>query len=255
MRSPMKNTDLYLIRHGEAFANVDHIIGGMRGDTGLTPIGVRQAEHLRDRLAATREIEADVLIASTLPRARQTAGIIAPALGLPLTLDDSVQELRPGEADGLSVEDAVLRFDIPDVERDPFRPVSPGGESWGDFMLRVSAALAHITREHAGKTVVVVTHGGFIDGAFLYFFRMNALALPPAQFATRHTSVTHWQHRLRWNQTEGWHLVAYNDCMHLRDLDRGTRIPWAGLSSRSPSSAEEPAVPIPTEMADEPTQS
>ena len=32
-------TDLYLIRHGEAVANVEPIIGGMRGDVGLTELG------------------------------------------------------------------------------------------------------------------------------------------------------------------------------------------------------------------------
>ena len=34
-------THLYLIRHGEAVSNVEPIIGGMRGDTGLSPLGVR----------------------------------------------------------------------------------------------------------------------------------------------------------------------------------------------------------------------
>jgi len=80
-------THLYLIRHAEAVSNVEPIIAGMRGDTGLTAHGVAQAERLRDRLAAG-EIAADVLIASTLPRAQQTAEIIAPALGLPIIWDD-----------------------------------------------------------------------------------------------------------------------------------------------------------------------
>ena len=87
-------TNLYLIRHGEAVSNVEPIIGGMRGDVGLTALGIAQAERLRDRLAATHEIPADVLIASNLPRARQTAEIIQPALGVPVCLDESVQEMR-----------------------------------------------------------------------------------------------------------------------------------------------------------------
>jgi 2,3-bisphosphoglycerate-dependent phosphoglycerate mutase len=240
-------TNLYLIRHGEAFANVSHVVGGMRGDTGLTPLGVVQAERLRARLAATGELAADVLIASTLPRARQTAEIIAPALGLPLTLDDEVQELRPGDADGLPLDEAVRRYALPDVERDPFRPISPGGESWAQFMLRVCAALDRITRAHQGRKVAVVTHGGFIDGAFLHFFKMNALTLPPAHFATRHTSMTHWQHRQRWNQNEAWHLVYYNDSAHLRDIDRPGRIPWATLSAPPRGGPDGPAVPLPTE--------
>ncbi len=237
-------TNLYLIRHGEALANVNHIVGGMRGDTGLTPLGVVQAERLRDRLAATGELPADVLIASTFPRAKQTAEIIAPALRLPLTLDDEVQELRPGEADGLPLGEAMMRYAI-DFEREPYRPVSPGGESWAAFMLRVCVALDRITREHEGRTVAVVTHGGFIDGAFLHFFKMNALAFPPAHFSTRHTSLTHWQRRRRWGRAEGWHLICYNDSAHLRDVERTVRIPWAELSTLAPRSVDGPPGPPP----------
>jgi 2,3-bisphosphoglycerate-dependent phosphoglycerate mutase len=233
-------TNLFLIRHGEAVANVTQIVGGMRGDTGLTPLGVTQAERLRDRLAATREIAADVLIASTLPRARQTAEIIAPALRVPLTLDDDVQELRPGAADGLSLKEARQRYAIPELEREPFRPVSPGGESWALFTLRVCAALDRITREHEGKTIVIVTHGGFIDSSFVHFFKMNPHAPPGAHFATRHTSLTHWQLKRRWSQTSSWHLVYYNDGAHMRDIDRPVRIPWTTLSLVPRATAEEP---------------
>ncbi|MFT3767516.1 MAG: histidine phosphatase family protein [Minicystis sp.] len=221
-------TNLVLIRHGEAEANVRHIVGGMRGDTGLTPRGVLQAERLRDRLAATGEITAHVLLASTLPRARQTAEIIAPALDLEVTLDDELHELRPGEADGLPLAEAIARFGLPDFEREPERPLGPGAESWHGFMGRVAAAIDRIVRAHEGNTIVAVTHGGFVDGAFAHFLRLGA-GFPPAQFSTRHASITHWQKRPRWNQAEGWHLVTFNDAAHLRDIDRSERIPWAAL--------------------------
>src|SRR5262249_22253167 len=77
-------TNLYLIRHADYTFGLED---GKYRDLGLTPLGVKQAELLRDRLATTGEIKADVLIASTMPRARQTAEILAPALGLPVVLD------------------------------------------------------------------------------------------------------------------------------------------------------------------------
>jgi 2,3-bisphosphoglycerate-dependent phosphoglycerate mutase len=208
-------TNIYFIRHAEAVVNASQIVGGMRGDTGLTPLGISQAERLRDRLATTREIVADTLVASSLPRARQTAEIIAPALDIPILLDDDLQELRPGEADGLSLKEAMERFSIPDFERDVFRPISPGGESWAQFMFRVYATLDRITREQDERSVVIVTHGGFIDGALLYFFGQNPLASPKVGFSTRHVSITNWKKRKRWSGTEGWHLVVYNDTAHL----------------------------------------
>jgi probable phosphoglycerate mutase len=226
-------TNLVLIRHGEAEANVQRIVGGPRGDTGLTARGKQQAERLRDRLAATSEIAAHVLLASSLPRARETAEIIAPALGLPVTLDDELQELGVGEADGLPLDEAIARYGLPDFAKNPQRPASPGGESWAGFMARVAGALERVAREHAGRTVVMVTHGGFVDGAFVHFLRLTVESFPPVQFGTRHASITHWQQRPFWSGKTGWRLVTFSDAAHLHDLDAPERIPWASLRRRA----------------------
>src|SRR5579884_2653998 len=206
-------TRLYLIRHAEA----NSAIQGFIGDGGLSPLGILQAKRLRDRLAASHEIAADVLIASTLPRARETAEIIAPALGLEIQLDDDVQELRIGEADGLSIAEARRRFGFPEMRDEPYAQIAPGGENWGQFVLRVGTTLNRITQEHAGKTVVVVTHGGFIDSAFLVFLRMHTLVPPPVDFYTHNTSITHWELARHGNDAR-WRLVRYNDDTHIRDI-------------------------------------
>jgi broad specificity phosphatase PhoE len=49
-----ETTELYLIRHGESVANVTPIIGGMRGDAGLTDRGREQAQLLEKRLREAR---------------------------------------------------------------------------------------------------------------------------------------------------------------------------------------------------------
>ncbi|MBC8075455.1 MAG: histidine phosphatase family protein [Chloroflexales bacterium] len=244
-------THLYLIRHGESWPNVRPIIGGMKGDEGLTPLGISQAERLRDRLAATREIPADVLIASTLPRARQTAQIIAPALRLPITLDDEVQELRMGEADGMSHEAFDQTFGRPDFQRQPTRPVAPGGESWSSFMLRVATNLERIAAQHAGKHVAIVCHGGVIDGSLIYFFGLDGLRLPRVRFYTRNTSITYWQlieSDAASNQLASprWRLEYYNDATHLREVGARESISWDELAEPE-SGSDTPAVPLPTE--------
>ncbi len=240
-------THLYLIRHGEAITNVEPIIGGMRGDTGLSPLGVRQAEALRDRLAGTREIAADVLIASTLPRARQTAEIIAPALGLPIVWEDDVQEMRVGEADGLSLDEFARRYGVPDPERDPYRPLAPGGESWAQFLLRVGTALHRIAHEHDGKTIAIVCHGGVIDGSLVCFFGLSTQTLPTVEFQTHNTSITHWERRARPDNRARWRLVAYNDVAHLRDIGAVEYTHWDELRAQPVTGADQPAVPLPTE--------
>jgi probable phosphoglycerate mutase len=232
-------TNLYLIRHGEAMAVKTHVMAGMRGDEGLTPLGREQAARLRDRLRATGEIAADALLASTLPRAAQTAEIIAPALGLPILWDDDLQEMRPGEADGLPEEEFRARYGRPNFEQDPFKPISPGGENWGQFTLRVGTLLDRIIRTYAGKTVVLVCHGGVIDASFLYFFDMPTLRLPAVGFYTHNTSITHWRLDERYGQPR-WRLVRYNDDVHLHDTVR-----WAAAGDVEGD--ESPAVPVPTE--------
>ncbi|MBP1467662.1 histidine phosphatase family protein [Candidatus Chloroploca sp. M-50] len=236
-------TNLYLIRHGEAWANVQPILAGMQGDKGLTPRGVKQAERLRDRLAHG-ELQADVLIASTLPRARQTAEIIQPALGVPIILDDEVQELRLGEVDGMTNQEAWAIFGPPDFEQYPLRPIAPGGESWGGFMLRVAEALTRITSEHAGKSIVLVCHGGVIDGAFMHFFQMPSNVLPPTDFHTRNTSLTHWEQVHRRGRLL-WRLNSYNDIAHLHDIGATESVRWEDTDLQAPGG--HPASPVPTE--------
>ena len=230
-------TNLYLIRHGEAFGNVEPIITGMKADKGLTPRGVAQAERLRDRLVGG-ELAANVLIASTLPRARQTAEIIQSALNLPIILDDDVQELMIGEADGMTNQAAWAKFGQPDFDRQPLRPIAPGGESWGEFTLRVSRALTRITAEHVGKSIVVVCHGGVIDCSFVHFFHMPGLVLPPTDFHTRNTSLTHWE-RVNRRDRQLWRLNSYNDITHLHDIGAVESLRWEDTHPASPVPTEE----------------
>lgn len=245
-------THLYLIRHGQAFGNVEPMMAGMRGDRGLTELGVTQAEHLRDRLAASGEIQADVLIASTLPRARQTAQIIAPALNLPIIYDDEAHELRLGEGDGMHLDEFKAKYGWVDFDKEPLRPICPGGESWGSFTLRVGEFLTRIAQEHAGKTVVVVCHGGVIDAAFMFFFQMPTLSIPPIGFYTHNTSITHWERAFQRGKMI-WRLVRYNDDTHLRDVGRGKTIDWSSIrpAAPAPPADDEPIGPLPTEERDE----
>jgi 2,3-bisphosphoglycerate-dependent phosphoglycerate mutase len=235
-------THVYLIRHGESWANVQPIVAGMKGDKGLTPRGVAQAERLRDRLAHG-ELHADVLIASPLPRARQTAEIIQPALNLPIIFDDDVQELMIGEADGMTNQEAWAKFGLPDFEGFPLRPIAPGGESWGTFTLRVAQTLTRITREHADKTLVIVCHGGVIDASFMHFFQMPTLVLPPTDFHTRNTSITHWEQIFRRGR-KLWRLNSYNDIAHLHDIGATESVRWEDTELTNDA---HPASPVPTE--------
>jgi probable phosphoglycerate mutase len=211
-------TDLYLIRHGESVANVEPIIGGRRGDAGLTDRGHRQAELLQRRLMQHRVL-ADVLYTSTLPRARQTAAYVSRALGLPAMAEDGLRELDPGAADGMSVAEWQDRY--PGLEHgpaaDPFHEFAPGGESWAGFLARAGATLQTLVRRHPDQTVVAVTHGGVIECSLLLALGLGA-TFDQLSLDLANTGVTHWRHHAdRDPGRPSWTLVALSDAHHLVD--------------------------------------
>ena len=216
-------TRVVLVRHGEAECNVSGVCGGPRGCRGLTPHGVRQVEALRDRLGSTGELAgADALYASVLPRAIQTAELLAPALRaigadgttgpLPaLQVDCGLCELHPGEADALSWAEFTQRFGDPDWDVEPDRPIAPGGESWTGFVARVSDTLEHLVARHPGELVVVACHAGVIEASMLGMLPITAgREGARLQLRTHHASLTTWE-----VEGERWRLLGYNDATHL----------------------------------------
>jgi probable phosphoglycerate mutase len=201
-------THVYLIRHGDYVFDLQD---GKYRDLGLTPEGVRQTECLRDRLLRTGEIKPDVLIASTMRRAHETATILAPALGCPIILDKEVEEWR-NEDGSLSPEEFTARWQqVPEPQRPFFRWV-PGGENWLEFSVRAQLALNRILQEHEGKTIVIVCHGNVIEASFVYFFGLSGATLQRAPVAVKHTAITHWFRRA---DEQTWLLERYNDYHHL----------------------------------------
>jgi len=238
-------THLYLIRHGQAISAVENTIG----NTGLSPLGIKQAQRLRDRLAATGEIAADVLIASTMLRAKQTAEILAPALGLPIIFDDEVQEWRngvPKDLEKMNLEEYREKYNAVPFDQKPFFQMVPSAETWVQFMLRAATALNRITHEYAGKTIVIVCHAGIVDCSFITFFGMSTLQFPQARFDTHNTSITHWYKSSSTERPASWVLECYNDVMHLHDIDSPVRIPWKDIARKPAVGAD--GAKTPTEV-------
>ncbi len=166
--APPTGACLVLVRHGEARCNVDGVVGGARGDGSLTARGRDQVRALRDRLARSGEFDdVSAFYTSTLPRAVETAALLAPALppGLTPVSDDDLCELRPGAADGLTWDEVAQRYGSLAWREDPRAPFAPGGESRLEFFERCARALARLAERHPGQRVLVVSHGGVIEQA------------------------------------------------------------------------------------------
>ncbi len=211
-------TTLTLIRHGESNVTVNRVIGGHRSCSGLSDLGRQQAERLRERLANTGELAADVLIASNFSRAIQTAEVIAPALGdLALDIDPGFGEHDPGpEIDGMTFDGYVERFGTPNWS-DPDVDVFPGGETIAAFHSRVGSALAALIEAHRGTSIVVACHGGVVDATFRHLLRTASTG--GFELHTLNTSITEFRSVAASGE---WRLRRYNDAAHLHGLPAET---------------------------------
>ena len=206
---------IVLVRHGQSRATVEGFAGGERGCLGLTDLGRLQARALAERWAATDELGPVArLLSSTLRRAVETAEILAPALGLAIVEDAALNEMEPGEGDGLPWDEWERRYGYFDLAAEPFRPLSPGGESWAGFGLRATTALAGLGRAEEGTTVVVC-HGGIIEQSSVLGFGLAAQTPPGSAVVTPpNTSVTEWSVEVH-DGALRWRLVRFADAGHL----------------------------------------
>lgn len=155
---------LYIARHGETAWNVENKVSG-RTDIPLSARGLEQAQKLAE---SAKGKGIDVILCSPLLRARQTAQAVSDAIGVPIEIDDRLIELDFGIFEGGPRSD-------PDFKRVRGQMPTryPGGESAFDLAHRVYSLLEDVKRNYAGKTVLLVCHGGVCRMVRSYFLDMT----------------------------------------------------------------------------------
>ena len=206
---------LILVRHGDAHAGFHGVIGGPTGCTGLTDRGRQQAAALRDHLAASGRVRADVLLSSVIPRAVETAEIIAPGLGIEtFGRECDLCEVHTGEADGLEWAEWGVRYGSFDMEAEPDRVFAPEGESWNSFHERVRRTLERVARDYESQTVVAVCHAGVIMASMRVLLGMRHPGAG-ARLRPTNTGLTEWEHD---PSLDRWTLHSFNETGHLLAL-------------------------------------
>jgi alpha-ribazole phosphatase len=157
----MESIRFLLVRHGETDWNRQGRFLGQSAAP-LNRAGVRQAAALRAGLAGET---LHAVYASDLPRAAQTAGIIAEKHARPVIAAPGLRELAFGRWEGLTFSEIEQRY--PQACRawldEPWQVCPPGGESLRDFTARLERIYAALLRDHPGETVLLVTHGGVVQ--------------------------------------------------------------------------------------------
>ena len=203
-------TRFIVVRHGETQWNVEERIQG-HGDSPLTAAGIEQAQAIARRLAGE---EFDVLVSSDLGRAAQTARHIAALCGHPIVADARLRERDFGVGEGLTYDEIGARY--PDAfsrtrATDPDYTI-PGGESRRAFHERVTAAFEALAREHAGRRVAVVCHGGVL--ATIY---RHISGIPIGE--PHKVAITNASYNAFASGEAGWTLESWDDTAHLPATD------------------------------------
>jgi|GEM_PF-1662372 len=152
---------IFMVRHGEAETNVtDVIISEESRPFSITDKGREQSRKTAAEIkAALGDRQVDAIYCSPLTRTRETAAIIAEALGFDaakIEYRDELREIGFGEANGKHEAEYYAHFADP-MER--WAKGTPGGESLTDVRRRTVAFLKEMRERHGGKNVLVVSHG------------------------------------------------------------------------------------------------
>lgn len=153
---------LVLVRHGETEGNVAKILDTRVPGLPLTERGAAQAK----TFGATLLNPPLALFCSAALRARQTAGYIEAATGVPVQLLDAVYEVQVGELEGRSDAQAHNLFQriYRDWHTGELDERVPGGESGYDVLARFLPVIADLRATYlrpgsADGDVLLVNHG------------------------------------------------------------------------------------------------
>ena len=218
----MADLTLHFVRHGESLANASDRAGRPRPADwdALSELGWEQARGLGRRLDGEG---LELIVASTMRRAQETAQGITEVLGLPIETDPDLHEVRQSDAFYASSPDfgdtGTLNW-MPTAPRDF---AEPGAESFADILGRVHRVRERLSERAAQQRILAVSHFGF-----LHFFLGDVLfgddfgpELVPGLYMAGHanTEITLFEHRARRRMDgidfPGWVLTTWNDQTHL----------------------------------------
>jgi glucosyl-3-phosphoglycerate phosphatase len=244
---------LLVWRHGRTEWNASGRFQGQL-DPPLDDVGRAQAARTAPHLAAALRDEQVVVVSSDLQRAVDTAGALAPLLGVPVRLDERLREHGLGCWEGLTRVEVAEQYPEQYAEWMAGRPVpGRGGEAQAAVAARALAAVDDLP---AASTAVLVTHGGTAGRLVEGLLGLS----PDHRRVFGPLGNCHWS-ELSY-QGSGWRLMRHNLSVPLPEQAEGGRRPsgdrgpFPGPSAsdvpdapRSGASPEE-APPAPVEDAD-----
>ncbi len=204
----MDQYHITLLRHAESKDNAAGVIQG-QNDTPLSAAGYEQAKALGSYWALDSRTF-DVVFASPLDRARQTAEIVGKALNLRINFDPVWMERDFGTIAG--TQGGVLKSWLQENDLvHPYLPVGGTGELIFDLFLRGGQAVQTLLKNPPGN-YLVVAHGGILNMVMYAILGITPLPnfLGP-RFKFRNTAYTTLTYTPARHQ---WRVIGVNEQPH-----------------------------------------
>ena len=156
----------YIIRHGQTNWNKEGRIQG-KTDIELNEEGIKQAEEAKKIL---KDYPIDMIVSSTLKRARKTAEIINEDRKVPIMFDKALEERGLGEFEGKireEIYDEILDSEI--LANYSLNKEYRGVETIQNLCNRVWNLIDELKEDYTEKNILLVTHGGVTRAINGYF--------------------------------------------------------------------------------------
>lgn len=155
---------IYVARHGETEWNALNKICG-RTDIPLTERGLAQAKVLAEKAV---DLDIDIIIASPMIRAQQTAAAVSEKIGIPVLTDERLIEQDFGIFEGMDRSTPAYL-----ANKRQFASRYPGGESQMTVAHRVYGFVEELKGKYPDQNVLLVCHGGVCRVIRTYFEDMT----------------------------------------------------------------------------------
>lgn len=147
VEEPQNSTKkLYFVRHGEP-----HVIGWSQES--LNDAGRKDAQKAAE---SAKDLPVTQIVSSDLPRAAETARIIANKNDLPIEYHPGLRTWNLGYLNGPSTEEKEK--EINRLCTSAHDEVPKGGESFNQFKDRILSTVSDIMQKHNDKEIMVVSH-------------------------------------------------------------------------------------------------
>jgi len=150
------NNDYYLLRHGEAYSNIEPAWLSSWPEkkvSHLTPVGKKQVEKVAKEF---QKMNIDLIFSSNITRTRETAQIISKKIKKPIIFSSQLREIDFGIFNGCHPNTYHAYFKN---FKERFIKKVPHGENLNQCSKRMFDFFKKINQEQKNKKIIIISHG------------------------------------------------------------------------------------------------